>query len=108
MDTFPSIVEFSDVRNSPQVRMALPGPLLLGTKLLFHTCIHRKNGSRTEELQISGEFKVVASSFDVTGSLRQRVTVEALRLAPKWKAIKSTSNLLRQPPPARAPRTVVL
>ena len=104
METFPSIIEFSDVKNSPQVRMALPGPLLLGTRLLFHTYVRRKSGNRTEELRIEGEFKVLSSSFDVTGPLKQRVTVEAVRLAPSWKAVKNAPVLLRKPPPARAPR----
>jgi hypothetical protein len=107
MTTFPSIVDFSDVKDSPRVRMTLPGPLTLGTRLIIRTLVRRKNGSRTEELRIDGDFKVVSSSFDVTGSSRQLVTVEAVRVAPSWKAVRNVSASRRKPPPARAPRTVV-
>lgn len=107
MATFPSIVEFSDVKDSPRVRMTLPGPLPLGTRLLLRTVVRRKNGTRNEELRIEGEFKVVSSSFDVTGPSRQVIAVEALRVAPTWKAIKNVPTPRRKPPPARAPRTEV-
>ena len=107
MTTFPSLVEFSDVKDSPRVRMTLPGPLSLGTRLLLRTVVRRKNGTRSEELRLEGEFKVVSSSFDVTGASRQVVSVEAVRVAPSWKAVKNAPASQRKLPPARAPRTVV-
>lgn len=107
MSEFPSILEFSDVKDSPRVRMSLPGPLPLGTRLLLNLVVHRKHGNRTEELKASGEFKVTSSSIDTQGPVRQLVSVEAVRVAPAWRAVKNASLPKRKLPPARALPTQV-
>jgi hypothetical protein len=107
MSHFPSIVEFDDVKDSPKVRMTLPGPLLIGTRLLLNLVVRRKNGSRTEELHVQGEFRVKASAFDATGLVRQVVSVEATKIAPTWRSVRNALGMKRKPPPAKAPRTVI-
>jgi len=107
MTQFPSTVEFTDVKNSPKVKMDLPWPLLLGTKIQLDLTIRRMNGSRTEELHIQGEFKVTSSTFDARSNPRQVVQVEAVKMAPVWRSIKNPITTKRKPPPAIAPRTEV-
>ena len=107
MSYFPSIVEFADVKDSPRVRMTLPGPLLIGTKLLLNLVVRRKNGQRSEELHVSGEFKVLTSAFDARALPRQVVSVGATKVAPVWKSVKNQISPKRKPPPAIFPRTVV-
>lgn len=108
MNYFPSVLDFSDVKDSPRVKMSLPGPLPLGTRLLLNFSVRRKNGNRTEEFHASGEFKVIVSALDATGPTRQVVSVEAIRVAPSWRAVKNTTDPKRRLPPARSPRTVVV
>lgn len=106
MSTFPSTVEFADVKDSPQIKMDLPCPLHLGTKILLDLTVRRKNGSRTEELRIAGEFKVTSSTLDVRSLPRQIVQVEATKIAPVWRSVKTPTFPKRKPPPAISPRTV--
>jgi hypothetical protein len=115
MSSFPSIVEFTDVKDAPRVRMTLPGPLSLGTKILLNLLVRRKNGNRTEELRIQGEFKVLTSAIDARGLPRQVVSLEATKVVPVWKSVKTPEPPKRKPPRAvrsvlhdpKAPRTVV-
>jgi len=115
MSSFPSIVEFTDVKDSPKVRMTLPGPLLLGTKLLLDLIVRRKNGNRVEELRINGEFKVLTSAIDARTLPRQVVSVEATKVSPVWRSVKTPDPPRRKLPRAvrsvlhdpKAPRTVI-
>src|SRR5690606_18857166 len=98
---------FSDVKDSPRVRMTLPGLLPIGYRLNMSVVLRRKNGGRTEEFRACGEFRVVSSALDVTGPSRQILSVEAVHVSPCWKAVKNTGKGLRPLPAAKNPKTVI-
>ncbi len=95
----PSIVTLGDLKDNPSVKMDLPGLIPIGEKLLLKFTIRRRLGSRTEELRVDGEFKVVSTSVDARGIPRQFLVVEATKVAPTWKSIKN----LPEPPRKLAP-----
>jgi len=106
--SIPSILEFSDVKNSPKVNILLPGPLPLGAKLLLEFNLTRKHGTRTEILNVSGEFRVTSSVIDTRqGTPRQLISVEGVRVAPTWRSIKNPSLTKRKLSPAKYPPTEV-
>lgn len=83
-----SVVEISDLKDSPKLRVNLPSPLLIGSKLSLICRLHRKRGPRTEELSIQGEFRVVSCVFDVANQ-RQLVSIETTQVAPVWRSIRN-------------------
>lgn len=103
----PSLVKFDDLKDSPTIRMSLPGPIPIGTRLILNCYVQRKNGPRTEELKIQGEFRVQTSCLDASRAGRQLLTVSSTGIAPSWKAVKNPAPVRRKVPPARAPRTEV-
>jgi hypothetical protein len=100
-----SIVKFGDLKDSPSVYLPLPTPIPIGTKVELAITLHRKNGTRTEELKISGEYKVTSVRFTTTGGPRQHVVLESLHVAPSWKAVRNPPG--KKPAPAKSPRKVV-
>lgn len=108
METILSILDFSDVRDSPKVRVSLPGPLLLGSIVELNVLVRRKVGSRSEELRAKGPFKVESVSFQTRNGLTQQLlTVQSTLLAPSWKAVKNRLLEPRSIPKAKAPRTPI-
>lgn len=106
MNNFLTILEFSDVKDSPKVRISLPGPLIVGSKVDLNLVVRRKIGPRTEEFRVRGTYYITNFSFEVMNGLtRQLVTVQALGVAPAWKAIKNRHMETRQVPKAKAPPT---
>lgn len=104
----PSIVTLVDLKDLPKVAKDLPAPLVIGTHIFLQFALRRRTGTRTEELHVDGEFRVVSSTIDARGPLpRQLVDVEATGVAPIWKAVKNTPAWARKLPPAKSPRTVV-
>lgn len=103
--TTPSILRFEDLKDSPTVRIELPAPIPLGTKLNLTLALKRKHGGRTEELRVMGEFKVTSVTLDSSGPLRQIVGVTSTGVAPSWKAVKNV--VAKKPIPAKAPRTEI-
>lgn len=88
-----SVITFSEVKGSPAVRIELPALLPIGERITLRLSLRRRNGARTEELSIDGEFRVVASSVDASrGAPKQILSVEATKLAPAWKAIRNPPN----------------
>jgi len=104
-----SIVKLSDIRDEPAAKMDLPGPLRIGDPLGLEFRIERKNGGRTEELVVSGQFRVTAVGFDTAGGRqRQLLSVEtAFGKPPVWRSVKSSSERPRRLSPARFPRTPI-
>jgi hypothetical protein len=85
-----STVKFDDVKQSPEMRMDLPSPIPIGSKIRLAFTLTRTNKGRTEELRVNGEFQVTTVITDATkGKAVQVVTVSATGLAPSWVAIKS-------------------
>jgi len=102
-----SVVKFDDVKQSPEVRMELPSPLPLGSKIRLSFTIKRMHGGRSEELRVNGEFQVTSVVTDATkGNLKQIVTVSSTGLAPSWVAVKST--YVKKLAPAKSDPTKVL
>jgi hypothetical protein len=100
-----SIVEFGDLKDSPSVHIPLPAPIPIGTRVQLALTLHRRNGTRTEELKVEGDYRVAAVSISVKGGQRQQVVLESLGKAPAWRAVRN--NREKKLPPARAPRKVV-
>lgn len=103
-----TLLTLGDVKDSPRVLKVLPGPLRMGDHVHLQFLLRRKNGTRSEELSVTGEFRVIQVSFDMRGpAARQLLTVESVGVTPMWRAVKNTPAFRRRIPPARAPRTVI-
>ena len=103
-----SLITLGDLRDLPRVLKALPSPLRVGDVVLLDFTLRRRNGSRTDELVVHGNFRVSQVSFDARGSVpRQLVTVEAVQVAPAWRSVKNIQAAPRKLSPAVAPRTVI-
>ena len=94
-----SLVIFDDVKQSPQIRVELPTPTHIGTRIKLSCNIRRVNKGRTEEFHADGEFKVTSVMVDTSkGTSRQIVTVcSSKAVSPTWVAVKN------QPPRKLAP-----
>jgi hypothetical protein len=92
----PSLVLLSDVVGA-LVKMSLPGHLRVGDRVSLKFTLRRKNGQRTEELSVDGDFRVREVRFDAKSS-RQVLAVEAAQKAPAWRAIKNVSTARRLAP----------
>lgn len=102
-----SIVKFDDVKQSPEVRMELPSPLPLGSKIKLSFTVKRSHGGRSEELRVNGDFQVTSVVTDTTkGSVKQVVTVSSVGLAPAWVAVKN--SYVKKLAPAKSDPTKVL
>jgi len=105
--TQPSVVKFDDVKQSPEMRMDLPSPIPLGSKLRLAFTLTRTNKSRTEELRVQGEFQVTSVTTDLTkGKPVQVVTVSSMGLAPSWVAVKSPTTTKKLAPTHSGPTKV--
>ncbi len=103
-----SIVKFSDVKGEPMAKLDLPGILKVGDPLGLRLRIERKNGGRTEEVLIDGQFRVTAIGVDTVGSHRQLLSVEAAYgKLPVWRSVKTQPEQPRKLSPARSSRTVI-
>ena len=82
-------------------------PLLrLSDRIKLRLQCQRKNRGRSEVLDISGEFRVTGVELDATrGRLRQVLQVEAVGIAPTWKAVKKPKETRFGP--AKYPRTPI-
>jgi hypothetical protein len=85
----PSLLKLEDIENLAPVRINLPAPLPIGTRIKLRFPLQRRNGGRTEVLQVDGEFKVTAVVIDARGDAKQLVSVSAVGLVPTWKSIKN-------------------
>jgi hypothetical protein len=104
-----SIVTLSDVAGQPRVKMDLPSPLRLGDKIALHFRIKRSHNGRSEILDVDGEFRITALTFEA-GSNRQILAVEKTETGkvPSWRAVKKAPEFKRIVPPARSPRMLVV
>ena len=106
--TQASVVKFDDVKQSPEVRMALPSPIPIGSKLRLAFTLSRTNKGRTEELRVNGEFQVTSVIIDTTkGKVVQVVTVSATGLAPSWVAVKNQAATKKLAPTHSGPTKVL-
>lgn len=104
-----SLLYFSDIADSPALKMSLPIPLPIGTRLLMSHQLTRKTGPRAEVLKAHGTFRVVSVMLDVRGPhVRQIVHVESTGVTPVWKAVKTPPGpATRVLPPAKSPPTEI-
>lgn len=104
-----SLVVFSEVTDSPTLKMCLPVPLPIGTKLVVCQKVHRRVGPRTEAFSAVGTFRVDNVLVDVRGPVpRQTVFLSALGVVPGWKAVKTPPQPKpRVLPPAKSPPTEI-
>lgn len=103
-----SIVKFDDVKQSPEVRMDLPSPIPIGSRIRLTFTLTRNNRGRTEELRVSGEFQVTSSIIDRTrGKSIQVVTVSSTGLAPSWMAVKKHPTTRKLAPTHNGPTKVL-
>lgn len=104
-----SIVKLSDVRGEPTAKLDLPAPLRIGDPLGLKFRIERRNGGRTEELVVDGQFRVSAVGIDTAnGTQRQLLSVEAAYgKPPVWRSVKTRSEPPRRLSPARFPKTPI-
>jgi hypothetical protein len=104
-----TLVEMSDVVGRPKVKMTLPVPLRIGDRIHLAFQLRRVNGGRSEVLDISGDFRITAVSFDASnGPTRQILAVESAGKAPTWRAVKTVPAPERKLGPTRFPRTSVV
>jgi hypothetical protein len=103
-----SIVKFDDVKHSPEVRMDLPSPIPIGSRIRLAFTLTRSNRGRTEELRVNGDFQVTSSITDRTrGKSIQIVTVSATGLAPSWLAVKNHTATRKLAPTHNGPTKVL-
>jgi hypothetical protein len=102
----PTIVVLCEVSGVPKVKMDLP-VLRAQDKVALHFRVKRLHAGRSEVLDVTGDFRVSAVSFNAK-TRQQTVEVETvLGIVPSWRAIKRAPEFRRVIPPARSPRTVV-
>jgi hypothetical protein len=99
-----SVVELGDVADRPKAKLTLPVPLRLGERLHLAFVLRRVKGGRSEILEVYGEYRVTAVGFTVD---YQHLIVEAVGMAPSWRAIKREPAKKRKLAPARSPRMPV-
>lgn len=103
-----SIVKFSDVKQSPEIRMDLPLPIPIGSKIKLALMLKRMNKGRTEELRVNGEFQVISVVTDLTrGKTKQVVTISSIGVAPSWVAVKNQTAARKLAPTRSAPTKVL-
>jgi hypothetical protein len=104
-----TIVEFSGVSGQPKAKLDLPCPLRIGDRIAFRFRLARENGGRSEQLDVVGDFRVKAVSFDAsTGVGLQKLVVEAEDKAPVWRAVKKPAKpSARKLSPACWPTTAI-
>jgi hypothetical protein len=85
----PTLLKLDDVEDLAPVRISLPAPLHIGSRLKLRFPIQRRNGGRTEVLNVDGEFKVTSVLIDARGGAKQLISVAAVGAAPTWKSIKN-------------------
>ena len=88
----PTLLKLEDFDDLSPVRISLPAPLHIGTRLKLRFPIQRRNGGRTEVLNIDGEFKVTSVLIDARGDAKQLVSVASVGAAPTWKSIKNPAT----------------
>jgi hypothetical protein len=101
-----SIIVLSEVAGAPKVKLDLPS-LRLGDRLSLRFRVKRQHGGRSEVLDVDGEFRVRALSFEA-GSTRQLLEVETTGKVPSWRAVRSAPEFKRVVPPAKSPRILVV
>jgi hypothetical protein len=106
---FASIVILSEVAGVPRVKIHLPAQVRLGDRLPLHFRVKRTNAGRSEVLEVNGDFRVTALSYE-PGTFRQILEVETATTGkvPSWRAVKRTPEFRRVIPPAKSPREVVV
>lgn len=101
--TVASVVTFEEVKDHPSVRMSLPAVLPLGERLRLKMLLRRKNGPRSEELRLEGDFRVTEVVIDTTcNPPKQLLKVAAVGVAPSWKAIRNQPSLEKKLPPTHS------
>lgn len=101
-----SIVKLEEVNGNPTVKLDLP-PAQLGDPIGLRFRITRRNEGRTEELEVSGQFRVTARGLDASqGPQRQILAVEPIGKPPVWRSIK-TPQTGRRLAPAVSPKTSI-
>lgn len=104
----PTFVELTEVTGHPRFKKDLPVPMRIGERLRLAFKLTRRNGGRTEILEVNGEFRVSQVGTDaVDGASRQILAVEAVGKVPTWKAVKAPPAQGRRLGPTRFPRTPV-
>lgn len=93
----PSLLKLDDIEDLAPIRISLPAPLHIGTRLKLRFPIQRRNGGRTEVLTVDGEFKVTGVVIDARGDAKQLVSVAAVGAAPTWKSIKNPAIIKLSP-----------
>jgi hypothetical protein len=97
----PSLLKLEDMEDLAPIRISLPAPLPIGSRLKLQFTLHRRNGGRTEELQVNGEFKVTEVTIDARGDAKQVVSVSSTGIVPTWRSVKNTA-VRRLKPTSRA------
>lgn len=93
-----SLLTFSDLKGLV-VRKMLPVPIRIGDSINLEATIRRVRNRRTEEAVLNGEYRVTQVSWDARGPyLHQCVTVEATKVAPVWKSVRSAPKRTRLAP----------
>jgi hypothetical protein len=93
----PSVITFDEVKDSPSVRMDLPAIPSLGERILLRFVLRRRNGPRSEELHIEGEYRVTEVVLDTTcAPSKSRIKVQAKGLTPSWRAVRNQPTVHRR------------
>ena len=102
-----TVVKLSDVKDQPTAKLELPR-LQIGDPVGLKFMIPRRNGGRTEVLEVVGQFRVTARGVDASQGLpRQLLSVEAIGKVPTWRSVKNAPHGARRLGPACFPRTPV-
>ncbi len=102
-----TVVQLADVKGQPKAKLELPR-LQIGDPVGLRFQLNRRNGGRTEVLEVDGQFRVTARGVDASQGLpRQLLSAEAVGKAPTWRSVKNAAHGARRLGPAVFPRTPV-
>lgn len=99
----PSVITFDEVKDSPSVHMDLPALLPIGERVQLKLVLRRRNGPRTEELRVEGEYRVTEVIVDTTcAPAKQRLKVTAKGLTPSWRSVRNPPTTARRLAPTHS------
>lgn len=103
-----TIAQLADVNGAPKVKLDLPGPLRIGDPVALRFRLERKNGGRSEVLEVNHRFMVSAVGVDASsGPPRQLLSLDSTEKTPTWRSVKNEATEPRRLSPTRSPRTPV-
>ncbi len=100
-----TVITLEDLKDRPQVKLALAHPLRAGDRIQLNFRLKRLSHGRQEVLLVKGIYRVAEAIVDQEG--RQSLKVESTGLAPSWQAVRKEAPFVRRLGPTHYPPTRV-